>query len=368
LNVRCINHNNNAASGGMCGWIGKCEELENHFLKGCFVNCSACKIDVLRKDYIHHIDVACKTICKYCGLDIIFKMLNDHEDFDCLEKPIKCSNAACHLINIARKDLQNHKQNDCLFQPVKCPFFVSGCGKNCRGLILRKNFEAHITDNTNTSSAFISSSKKTVELENKFLVLSASPQSKVFVIKLLNLAKEMHPIEEVLLKKWIELYNNNNSNNKQPIEIFFKDIVVEKKRKLNNEEKLQISNTIIFEFKIPKNFTKNDDFLDYSHTKDFHEEIKGYVYCKYFKDSEFFGLYFCLENFNKNVTFQLTLLNFNDTKNKSRFSLTINWKEMKRGEGYGNRKFIKFDDFINENFLFEENYVASIIAKIDLEI
>jgi hypothetical protein len=132
--------------------------------------------------------------------------------------------------------------------------------------VLRKNFYTHVTDNINSTNAIISSCEKTVKLENKVLVLSSSPQSKIFVLKLLDLAKQLDPTEEILLKEWIEMYNNDSTVNKLSIENLFKDIVVERKRKLNNnEEKLQISNTIIFEFKIPKNFIKNDVFDKKSH-------------------------------------------------------------------------------------------------------
>jgi hypothetical protein len=39
-----------------------------------------------------------------------------------------------------------------------------------------------------------------------------------------------------------------------------------------------------------------------------------------------------------------------------------------RSNSFGFAQFIDFHDFISENYLFEDNYVARIIAKIDLEI
>jgi hypothetical protein len=367
--VKCKSHNNNAENGGKCNWVGQLAELESHHLTNCFVDCASCKLPVLRKDFKHHVDVVCKKICEYCGLNVICKLINDHMDLDCPEKLINCSNVDCYIVNIARKDLQNHKLNDCLFQPLKCPLFTTYCGSDCDGFVLRKNFETHIFDNTiNTHSAIISSRKKTAALENKILVLSTKTQNCVFVLKLLELAEELTAREEVLLKKWIEIYNNDNlSNNKQSIENLFKDIVFKKKRKLNNEENLKITNTIIYEFKIPKKFTKNDAFNAFSRVKVLHEEIKGYLRFKYFKNSETFGIYLYLENFKKEASWRFTFLNFNGTKNVSYF-FTKNWKEIECDSGRGIKNFIKFDDFINENFLFEEIYVARIIAKIDLKI
>jgi hypothetical protein len=245
------------------------------------VKCAGCKFKVPSKDYKQHTEVVCKTSCKYCRLVVLFKMMKDLEDFDCLEKTVKCSNDACKVKKIARKDLEDHKLNDCLFQPIKCPFFITGCGYDCDGFVLRKEFHTHITDNANTSYAIISSSKKTVELENKVLVLSSSPQSKIFVSKLLDLAKQLDPTEEILLKKWIEIYNKIDLDNKQPIENLFKNIIIDKKRKLNIENKTQITNTIIFEFEIPKNFTKNDVFNEFSHSKILHQEIQGYINFEY---------------------------------------------------------------------------------------
>jgi hypothetical protein len=364
FNVKCKRYNNDADNGGKCNWIGKLTQLENHYLKECCVECVACKIKVLRKDYKYHVNT-CIVVCKHCNLNVLHKMLNNHDIYECLEKPVKCSNEGCLVSNIARKELQNHKLNDCLFQPIKCPFFTSGCGEGCDGFVLRNKFNEHITN----TAAIVSSCKKTTELENKVLVLSTSKQNRSFVLKLINIAnEEFFPKEEVLLKKWIELYNNNSLRNKQSIENLFKDIVVEKKRKLNNnEEKLQIANTIIFEFKIPKNFKKNDVFDAYSHTKVLHQEIKGHIFFDFIENSEFFGIYIYLENFNNEAKWRFTLLNFNGTKNVSKSS-TKNWKDVLSDEATGCDEFIKFDDLINEKFLFEEYYVARIIAKIDLEI
>jgi hypothetical protein len=369
--VRCKYHDNHDSKTEIdkCGWIGKLSQLESHCLTECFVKCVACKIEVLRKDYEHHVDAACNKTCKHCKEKVMRKRMKLHKQFDCAEKPVKCPNEGCLVFKDLRKKLQDHKLNDCLFEPLKCPFFMAGCGKNCNGFVLRKEFETHISNNSNTTSAIISSSKKFVELENKFLVLSTKIENRVFVSKLLDKANEFYPTEEILLKKWIEIYNNNNdsfSRNKQSIENLFNDIDVEKKRKLSNiaENKL-IKNIIIYEFKIPKNFKKNGHFYKSSHEKILHEKINGYIHFQYFKDSKFFGVSIHLDNnFNNDIIFKITLLNFNGIKNVFQ-NFTKNWKEI---EGWGNIKFIKFDDLINEKFLFEENYVARIIAKIDLEI
>jgi hypothetical protein len=254
----------------------------------------------------------------------LFKSLEDHENFDCPEKLILCSNEGCLVFNDARKLLKNHKLNDCLFQPVKCPFFITGCGNNCNGFVLRNNFQTHIADSSNTSSAIISASKKTIELENKFLIFSTKARSKAFILKLLDIAKELDPTEEILLKKWIELFNNNKSY-LQYVDNAFRNIIVE--NFINNGVTLKITNTIIFEFKIPKNFTENDDFESQSHKKVLHEEINGNIGLKYFKATSFFGVYLQLENFKKESSFNCTLFDFNGSED---VSMEFSKKKMER--------------------------------------
>jgi hypothetical protein len=83
---------------------------------------------------------------------------------------------------------------------------------------------------------------------------------------------------------------------------------------------------------------------------------------KYYSEYKSFGVFFYLENFNKEVTFRITLLNFKSSENISN-SLTKNWKNViYKGSGFA--EFIKFDDFINKNYLFEDYYVASFIVNI----
>jgi hypothetical protein len=96
-----------------------------------------------------------------------------------------------------------------------------------------------------------------------------------------------------------------------------------------------------------------------------YQEIQGYISFEYEKDSESFGIYLKLENFNKKVTCTFTLLNIKFTKNISD-AFTIKWKEVNECSSFGFSQFIDFHDFINENYLYEDNYVARIIAKIDL--
>jgi hypothetical protein len=61
------------------------------------------------------------------------------------------------------------------------------------------------------------------------------------------------------------------------------------------------------------------------------------------------------------------MLNFNGAKNIY-YSSKGSWKGLPNEVGHGCYKFIKFDDFIHEDYLYDENYVASFIAKIDLQV
>jgi hypothetical protein len=331
------------------------------------VKCVACKLQVLRKDYEHHVNAACSKACKLCKEEVIRKRMKLHKQYECLEFPVKCPNEGCLVFNGKRKLLQNHKLNDCLFQPIKCPFFLTGCEVDCNGFVLRKDFPNHVNDNTIITSAFISACKKTIEIENKFLLLATtSPQSKICVSKILDVAKELDPTEEILLKKWVEFYNYYGTSNQQKIESFFEDVLFEKKRKLNNDfNKLGITN-ILYEFQIPKNITKKDHYSGYSPKKKLYENIYGSINFEHLVDSESFGVFLFLENYTREATFTFTLLNFSIYKNVSdTLTKSFNEVEVPQGSGAGFSNFIKFDDFKSKQSSNEENYIARFIVKID---
>jgi len=172
LKIHCTNHKDG------CQWVGELSNSQFHLNsdEGCGyveVNCTKkCGEKVKRKDLSEHIHSHCllrQYRCKYCGYTDTYHAITaecgskgqcDQHDSShyqtCPNYPLECPNK-CEKV-IQRKDMDEHCKQ-CLLGPVKCPFKDAGCNAK----LIRKEFESHMTSNTQQHLLLVMASHQELE-------------------------------------------------------------------------------------------------------------------------------------------------------------------------------------------------------------
>ena len=152
--------------------------LDSHLATCSFVNISCsnkCGKALLRKDLQEHCQFICpnrKVKCQYCAVSGIHIEITGSHLTTCPDVPLVCPRR-CGEREIKRKDLTAHKQ-ECPQEPVQCPFYKAGCKEK----LLRKDLEAHTAFNTQQHLQLVmtTSTRNYAELKAEHRELKAEHQ------------------------------------------------------------------------------------------------------------------------------------------------------------------------------------------------
>jgi len=137
-----------------CPWTGTLTEAEEHFAVCDFAGISCtfdgCDVMVARRDFAAHREgcvhrlLLCKWGCGHQEKHLQRSLLDEHEEFDCANRPVECPNMAkgCCRYSLCFGVLELHLKRWCEYEEVPCPFASFGCGET----MMRKDVEAHEKD------------------------------------------------------------------------------------------------------------------------------------------------------------------------------------------------------------------------------
>ena len=178
LKIRCTNHKDG------CQWVGELSSSQSHLKsdKGCgFVGVSCtnkCGDKMKRKDLTEHTRSHCllrQYKCKYCGHEDTYHVITAecgskgtcYQHYTshyqtCQNYPVECPNN-CNKV-IQRKDMIKHCEQ-CPLETVECPFKDAGCDAR----LVRKEFESHMTLNTQQHLLLVMGSHQTLIQKHRML-------------------------------------------------------------------------------------------------------------------------------------------------------------------------------------------------------
>ena len=109
------------------------------------VVCSACKIEVIRKEMNEHSLSECpkrSTKCKYCHRIGPYDDITGQHVNECEEFPVGCPRKCKGSEQLKRKNMRNHAEV-CPLEPVQCPYSEVGCKPH----LVRKDLNSHLKSN-----------------------------------------------------------------------------------------------------------------------------------------------------------------------------------------------------------------------------
>jgi len=116
------------------------------------------------------------TQCKYCEKQFCFNLINDHSE-NCEMKPQTCE--LC-LVSIIKKDMESHLADNCPCKLIDCPF---GCSEK----FTRENLNNHLENVTSISQHL------------KYLLVKQTKKEQEFVKELEEKEDKIRRLEEALL-------------------------------------------------------------------------------------------------------------------------------------------------------------------------
>ncbi|KAF2075122.1 hypothetical protein CYY_003557 [Polysphondylium violaceum] len=119
------------------------------------------------------------TLCKYCEKQFCFKLIDDHIE-NCDMKPQTCD--LC-LVSIIKKDMESHLSDSCPSKLIDCPYSHFGCSSK----FTRDNLNNHLENQTAMSQHL------------KFLLLQQTKKEEDFVKELEEKEDKIRRLEEALL-------------------------------------------------------------------------------------------------------------------------------------------------------------------------
>lgn len=134
-------------SGAGCDWRGPFAERQTHFEKYCLYRTVECVCGEKMYAFIFHSQhfylCKCRPVdCEYCRNKFQFSLEESHNIL-CPSYSVACTNS-CGL-TMRQDELRDHLDNECPLQVLECLLFKGiGC-HDCKGTLLRKDLNSHMT-------------------------------------------------------------------------------------------------------------------------------------------------------------------------------------------------------------------------------